>query len=977
MTGCIKCLIFLSLTGRVFCQSICGYYYTVAVTTSVSCGPWRMFGCSSLRYETKYGEKCCADYKSYPHCYPSSSVPSVESALIDGQIYPIPNLEPTPSLQPVFRCVVDDTWYGNYTMDIKWSINGDDIITYTNVSFTDINVTTILRDTDWIDTHQMNMEVQCAIKVNDSGMDPGQFIFSPVFKAGIYPERFEYTVKEGESIDINFTATVPVGCISSNNLVRAHCDQNFYISQPDYEKSTIQCSNNDGNRNIIFNSEFCGIRVKSLDWEQNNILQVYGFIDGLYNYRDRLTYIRISTSSTSTPNEIWKDIKVPDIKVKVLDKDVVLKNRICQSFNDPHIRTYDGQYYHYMEVGEFVMYRNNKGPYWVHALFTNCGFGWAGSSCHCGIAIRSRNSLFILRTCQSISRTQKHLLSQPITLLRRCDDSDIIIEQTGYKYKVTLPTGTQILFTISSRSKFITGISIKPSIPDLEEAKGLCGFPNKVKNPSDDFMHRTEGVVSSYKEFADSWRIDDKMNDEQLFVEEPTFLSEDISVEVHNKTALAHYCVCDQEASSTVPLDDFNTLHCNLTEVTDYCIENSQSSTGSLSSFYTGCKDNDKTRKRRSLITNSPSSLEGDDDFEFQPLTYENDVYSEEVSVPDSFRNGWTEESARQSCLESIRHAVPSNLYSDFGDLSEEFFVQTCTMDIKLVGDMTFLADTIDAMVTSIIIEAVRNESLYIEETALGNETILTYITSLLCPSNCNNNGNCTSGVCICRDGYMGSDCSRQTSVPPSGVSIQYNGICSSKTRSCVKSNVYGDFQSTKIWYKRRSFQILQTSILYTSEFEILKAEFRNVFMVTVELQSSRRKRSTQSTTTPEGYEISLSNDGIHFGENFSIIIYDEDCYSCNSTSVSCIVSESCQATGDSHNDEVNIGTIGISVGIVLAVAVIVAVIVLYKCKSTEKKIHINSTSECKTVTFTDLETFDDAESRSRTPVDLFLVKQK
>lgn len=85
--------------------------------------------------------------------------------------------------------------------------------------------------------------------------------------------------------------------------------------------------------------------------------------------------------------------------------------------------------------------------------------------------------------------------------------------------------------------------------------------------------------------------------------------------------------------------------------------------------------------------------------------------------------------------------------------------------------------------------------------------------------------------------------------------------------------------------------QIQQTSILYTSEFEILKAEFRNVFMVTVELQSSRRKRSTQSTTTPEGYEISLSNDGIHFGENFSIIIYDEDCYSCNSTSVSCIVS--------------------------------------------------------------------------------------
>lgn len=122
---------------------------------------------------------------------------------------------------------------------------------------------------------------------------------------------------EGESIDINFTATVPVGCISSNNLIRAHCDQNFYISQPDYDKSTIQCSNNDGSRNIIFNREFCGIRVSSLDWEDTKSLQVYGFIDGLYNYRDRMTYIRISTSSTSTPNEIWNDVKVPDIKVSM------------------------------------------------------------------------------------------------------------------------------------------------------------------------------------------------------------------------------------------------------------------------------------------------------------------------------------------------------------------------------------------------------------------------------------------------------------------------------------------------------------------------------------------------------------------------------------------------------------------------------------------------------------------------------------
>lgn len=49
----------------------------------------------------------------------------------------------------------------------------------------------------------------------------------------------------------------------------------------------------------------------------------------------------------------------------MVDKDSVLKNILCQSYNDPHFRTFDGAYYDYMEVGEFVMYRNDIGPYWV------------------------------------------------------------------------------------------------------------------------------------------------------------------------------------------------------------------------------------------------------------------------------------------------------------------------------------------------------------------------------------------------------------------------------------------------------------------------------------------------------------------------------------------------------------------------------------------------------------------------------------
>ena len=71
---------------------------------------------------------------------------------------------------------------------------------------------------------------------------------------------------------------------------------------------------------------------------------------------------------------------------------------------------------------------------------------------------------------------------------------------------------------------------------------------------------------------------------------------------------------------------------------------------------------------------------------------------------------------------------------------------------------------------------------------------------------------------------------------------------------------------------------------------EILEAKYRNMFMVSVELPSSRRKGNTSDTALAYGYEINLSNDRLSFGESVNIIIYDESCYTCNSTSVTCTV---------------------------------------------------------------------------------------
>ena len=85
--------------------------------------------------------------------------------------------------------------------------------------------------------------------------------------------------------------------------------------------------------------------------------------------------------------------------------------------------------------------------------------------------------------------------------------------------------------------------------------------------------------------------------------------------------------------------------------------------------------------------------------------------------------------------------------------------------------------------------------------------------------------------------------------------------------------------------------QIGESDVQYTTGWVSHKAEYRNMFMVTVDLHEPRSKRSaTEQPSKPEGYDISLSYDGQNYGEHVAVIVYDDECYSCNSSFV-CISS--------------------------------------------------------------------------------------
>ncbi|XP_076111119.1 von Willebrand factor D and EGF domain-containing protein-like isoform X1 [Mytilus galloprovincialis] len=928
-------------------SSVCEISITIEIR---NCDGYYIYYLQPTPYNSSYcfgsgPVKCPSGTSSETEYYPgcSSNFPNdymaveVKAILEEGDSFPIPGLNSTPSLEPIFKCDFDDKSNGTHAYDVFWLICGGRVKENTSVLFEDIDNVIFFKESDWSHRYRMNMELKCAIRRrNTIGSTPGPYLYSQVLRAGLNPHGTRYTVFEGESINITFTATVPVGCVASHENIRKHCDQNFYISAPEYVNNGMECTNSVVKRNIVFKSQFCGIRLGSLDWHDPRTVQVYGYSDGLYNLQDRRTYIRLSAPSASPFNDIWRNVNIPSIEVKVVDKDAFLTNSICQIYNDPHVITYDGKYYEYMDVGEFVIYRNDIGPYWVHALLTSCGFGWPGSSCLCGIAIRSHDSLFVLRTCKKISRREKHLLRQPVVTLDTCDEKDILVENIGNKYKVTLPIGTEIRFEMARR--LISLISIKPSVYDIQAAKGLCGVPSKWKDSSDDFTHRNDGPISNDQLFADSWRIRPYMINEQLFTEHPQFergKQDGYSIVVvdttESNTHIGRFCACKDQASSTDSVDDFYTLHCNLTESTEQCTESAGSSDGAV--HYASCSQS--FRKKRSLnFANQRrrrSVDEKDDNIDFGSLIYDEDVNDTGIEPPKTFRNGWTADRAYQTCYDSIKNAVPENVYNKYVDVPVNSYVKSCVSDIELTGDTTFLQDTINAMITFIMTELVKTEKLYL--TRQGSETVLEYVTGFLCPNQCSSHGKCKSGVCTCDREFIGEDCSYNISVPPSDTSLPFDGLCTLRSRACRSTNILGDFLSSTVWCKIKYFQIFQETVLYKPDEDIFLAEYRNLYMVTLELPLSRKKRSANGPVMSDGYDISLSYDGIHFGDNISMIIFDDQKYSCN------VSLKTCVSLNDSPEDNDVVFTVVPATVCVVVVFVLVIGAICYKLKNPKSKI--------------------------------------
>ncbi|XP_076113589.1 uncharacterized protein LOC143081758 [Mytilus galloprovincialis] len=235
---------------------------------------------------------------------------------------------------------------------------------------------------------------------------------------------------------------------------------------------------------------------------------------------------------------------------------------------------------------------------------------------------------------------------------------------------------------------------------------------------------------------------------------------------------------------------------------------------------------------------------------------------------------------------------IALELCTKYANIDVNLYISFCVEDIKTAGSADYIPYMVSLMEGVCKLEISRNESLFSNTSGNDGLSILDTILDLMCPNNCHNNGVCNKTECICDNGYIGFDCSMTLADAPKSITVPDDGLCGTKSRGCKKTNVFGVFNAPTVYCKLNHFTVGENGKQMSGTETFVSAVYSYENLISCEFPSTRRRRSTDNI--PEGYDISLSFDQTNYGDTVSIIIYDDDCFTCNSTSIICIKLDSC-----------------------------------------------------------------------------------
>ncbi|XP_065651893.1 von Willebrand factor D and EGF domain-containing protein isoform X3 [Hydra vulgaris] len=579
--------------------------------------------------------------------------------------------------------------------------------------------------------------------------------------------------------------------------------------------------------------------------------------------------------------------QITDVEIKTVD----VKTARCTSTGDPHITTFDQFYYNHYYVGDYVLMHSTARNFRVHVRTFACG----SVSCNCGVAAQEGDDVIVIDMCRDSApraRFASTVEPQPGTSITR--------NNNGKSFILSFSSGAYVKFNAFHwYGKFYyANIEVQVPSDDFNSTQGLCGTFDKNKNND---MTAKSGQIYAIKQgqianhmFTESWKLNVSAENLFYFKGGPRKCT---------ATRAKSYCTCSESCSGAK-----RKINCDYEGYSDRP-KYIHGVIGWKKLEFPGA-EHCARRKRRSMDDNV--IILPDDGtmgvYDYNP----NQVFGNVTSFPT--KSGITEEKARDECRKKIRNSIAGKACIDvIGPLFKtDDYEQQCVIDIQVTdNEKVGVESAINNLISACEELTLRNLSFW--ESGNGNITgPPVIIAQSVCPNECNGNGACKNGTCICNSGFITSDCSLKEGQSPLLFSIPNSGLCDIRDQDCIRTRVTGmDFvDSNSLSCKMTEMKISEHPPEKIGKVFINKGQLLSFAEISCHLPKvpvSIKYSSIQPGKFAGGYAISVSNDNQNFSDNeVFFLVYDSKCMECNTKDIickwknnSCKINDYCFAEND------------------------------------------------------------------------------
>ncbi|XP_048770271.2 von Willebrand factor D and EGF domain-containing protein-like isoform X2 [Ostrea edulis] len=452
------------------------------------------------------------------------------------------------------------------------------------------------------------------------------------------------------------------------------------------------------------------------------------------------------------------------------------------------------------------------------------------------------------------------------------DGKFVLYRNRDSNQEVYLPSGTTVQISIrewpSGTGTMQLDVTIWPSAADEGKTSGLCGILDNTIN--NDFTRRNgqkDPIVKYPDGFSNSWLVEPIEDIFDKDISEYGFL---VSMRTTNRLL----CECDPAAKQTFcTYTPGRTCHYKRGE--------------ELPCFVFGENNFDKRRKRDVSELNIK-----------QQSRHAHKINRRQTVFPVSWEDA--ERICDDAFMESSMYLICLQSVPNFSNTS----LENCILDIMMTGDDNITRIHIEAALEQCTNFIVLNTTLQEEEPEI------TYQLTHLCPGNCSGNGYCNDGNCTCTSGFAGSDCSFDTTGPPTITGTSYN-ICDKNKQDCDALYFYGGYfleNMGAMCYIRKSEINLDGSV-ESSDMYTINLQEQTLFMGSCEL------RNSSGGYWITDFTINITVDGEHFTDEYNVTVYNSLCQQHHTDSGNvyftlksgyCFIEEtsSCIAEGESNEPD-------------------------------------------------------------------------